>query len=50
MRFVTFKKNNEIRAGLEILNKGIIDINKVDENLPTELNNIIKNYHDQRSN
>ena len=45
MRFVTFKKNNEIRAGLEILNKGIIDINKVDENLPTELNNIIRNYH-----
>ena len=44
MRFITFKKNNEIRAGLEILNKGIIDINKVDENLPTELNNIIKNY------
>ena len=45
MRFITFKKNNEIRAGLEILNKGIIDINKVDENLPTELNNIIRNYH-----
>ena len=44
MRFITFKKNNEIRAGLEILNKGIIDINKVDENLPTDLNNIIKNY------
>ena len=44
MRFVTFKKNNEIRAGLEILNKGIIDINKVDKNLPTDLNNIIKNY------
>ena len=44
MRFVTFKKNNEIRAGLEILNKGIIDINKVDENLPNDLNNIIKNY------
>ena len=44
MRFVTFKKNNEIRAGLEILNKGIIDINKVDKNLPNELNNIIKNY------
>ena len=44
MRFVTFKKNNEIRAGLEILNKGIIDINKVDKNLPNDLNNIIKNY------
>ncbi len=44
MRFVTFKKNNEIRAGLEILNKGIIDINKEDKNLPTDLNNIIKNY------
>ena len=44
MRFVTFKKNNEIRVGLEILNKGIIDINKEDENLPTDLNNIIKNY------
>ena len=45
MRFITFKKNNEIRAGLEIINKGIIDINKVNENLPTDLNNIIKNYH-----
>ena len=44
MRFITFKKNNEIRAGLEILNKGIIDINKVDKNLPNDLNNIIKNY------
>ena len=44
MRFVTFKKKNEIRTGLEILNKGIIDINKVDKNLPTDLNNIIKNY------
>ena len=44
MRFVTFKKNNDIRAGLEILNKGIIDINKVDKNLPNDLNNIIKNY------
>ena len=44
MRFVTFKKNNEIRVGLEILNKGIIDINKVDKNLPNDLNNIIKNY------
>ena len=45
MRFITFKKNNEIRPGLEILNKGIIDINKVNENLPKDLNNIIKNYH-----
>ena len=45
MRFISFKKDNETRAGLEILNKGIIDINKVDENLPTDLNNIIKNYH-----
>ena len=45
MRFVTFKKNNEIRAGLEILNKGIIDINKVDKNLPNDLNNIIKNSY-----
>ncbi len=44
MRFITFKKNNEIRAGLEILNKGIIDINKVDKNLPTDINNVIKNY------
>ena len=44
MRFVTFKKNNNPRAGLEILNKGIIDLNKVDKNLPTDLNNIIKNY------
>ena len=45
MRFITFKKNNEIRPGLQILNKGIIDINKVNENLPKDLNNIIKNNH-----
>ena len=44
MRFISFKKNNEIRAGLEILNKGIIDINRLDENLPADLNIIIKNY------
>ena len=44
---ISFKKDNEIRAGLEIINKGIIDINKVDENLPTDLNNIIKNYFDK---
>jgi len=44
MRFITFKKNNETRVGLEILNKGIIDLNKIDQNLPTDLNNIIKNY------
>jgi len=44
MRFITFKKNNKIRAGLEILNNGIIDLNKIDQNLPTDLNNIIKNY------
>tara|TARA_B100000963_G_scaffold97693_1_gene84367 strand:+ start:774 stop:1661 length:888 start_codon:yes stop_codon:yes gene_type:complete len=44
MRFITFKKNNEIRAGLEILNNGIIDLNKIDQNIPTDLNNIIKNY------
>ena len=44
MRFVTFKKNSMIRAGLEILNRGIIDINKVNNNLPNDLNKIIKNY------
>ena len=44
MRFVTFKKNSMIRAGLEILNRGIIDINKVNKNLPNDLNKIIKNY------
>ncbi len=44
MRFITFKKNNEIKVGLEILNNGIIDLNKIDQNLPTDLNNIIKNY------
>ena len=50
MRFITFKKNNEIRPGLEILNKDIIDINKVNENLPKDLNNIVKLSFDQRSN
>ena len=44
MRFVTFKKNSVIRAGLEILNRGIIDINKANKNLPHDLNKIIKNY------
>ena len=44
MRFVTFKKNNMVRAGLEILNRGIIDINKANKNLPNDLNKIIKNY------
>ncbi|MAK12902.1 MAG: hydrolase [Candidatus Pelagibacter sp.] len=44
MRFVTFKKNNNIRVGLEILNKGIIDVNKANNNLPNDLNNIIKKY------
>ncbi len=44
MRFVTFKKNSMIRAGLEILHSGIIDINKADKNLPNDLNKIIKNY------
>jgi 2-keto-4-pentenoate hydratase/2-oxohepta-3-ene-1,7-dioic acid hydratase in catechol pathway len=44
MRFVTFKKNNMVRAGLEILNRGIIDINKANKNLPHDLNKIIKNY------
>ena len=44
MRFVTFKKNSMIRAGLEILDRGIIDINKANKNLPNDLNKIIKNY------
>ena len=44
MRFVTFKKNSVIRVGLEILNRGIIDINKANKNLPHDLNKIIKNY------
>ena len=44
MRFVTFKKNSVIRVGLEILNRGIIDINKANKNLPNDLNKIIKNY------
>ena len=44
MRFVTFKKNSMIRVGLEILDSGIIDINKANKNLPNDLNKIIKNY------
>ena len=44
MRFVTFKKNSVIRLGLEILKRGIIDINKANKNLPHDLNKIIKNY------
>ncbi len=45
MRFITFEKNQEIKVGLEILGKGIIDLKKIDQKLPANLNSIIKNYN-----
>jgi len=44
MRFVTFEQNKETKAGLEILGKGIIDLQKVDKKIPNSLNEIIKSF------
>lgn len=44
MRFVTFEQNKEIKVGLEILGKGIIDLQKVDKKIPNSLNEIIKSF------
>jgi len=44
MRFVTFEKNKKIKVGLEILDKGIIDLKKIDKEIPNNLNSLIKNY------
>lgn len=44
MRFVTFEQNKETKVGLEILGKGIIDLQKVDKKIPNSLNEIIKSF------
>ncbi len=42
MRFITFEHNKEIKVGIEILGKGIVDLQKVDKKIPNSLNEIIK--------
>jgi len=44
MRFVTFEQNKETKVGLEILGKGIIDLQKADKKIPNSLNEIIKSF------
>jgi 2-keto-4-pentenoate hydratase/2-oxohepta-3-ene-1,7-dioic acid hydratase in catechol pathway len=44
MRFVTFEQNKKTKVGLEILGKGIIDLQKVDKKIPNSLNEIIKSF------
>ena len=44
MRFITFKKDNKVSVGLEIKDKGIIDLKKLDPEIPNSLNEIIKNF------
>lgn len=44
MRFVTFEKNGKINVGLDILDKGIVDIKKIGSDIPNTLNEIIQSY------
>ena len=44
MRFISFEKDKDIKAGLELLGKGIIDLNHLDSTIPNNLNSIIKNF------
>ena len=44
MRFISFKKDKDIKVGLELLGKGIIDLNHLDSTIPNNLNDIIKNF------
>ncbi|MEK9717179.1 MAG: fumarylacetoacetate hydrolase family protein, partial [Pelagibacteraceae bacterium] len=44
MRFITFEHNKEIKVGIEILGKGIVDLQKVDKKIPNSLNEIIKSF------
>ena len=44
MRFISFKKDKDIKVGLELLGKGIIDLNHFDSTIPNNLNDIIKNF------
>ena len=44
MRFISFEKDKDIKVGLELLGKGIIDLNHLDSTIPNNLNDIIKNF------
>ena len=44
MGFVSFKKENKINSGLEILGKGIIHLNKIDQQIPNTINEIIQDF------
>lgn len=44
MRFISFEKDKDIKVGLELLGKGIIDLNYLDSTIPNNLNSIIKNF------
>jgi 2-keto-4-pentenoate hydratase/2-oxohepta-3-ene-1,7-dioic acid hydratase in catechol pathway len=44
MRFISFKKDKDIKVGLELLGQGIIDLNHLDSTIPNNLNDIIKNF------
>ena len=44
MRFISFEKDKDIKVGLELLGKGIIDLNHLDSTIPNNLNSIIKNF------
>ena len=44
MRFISFKKNNETYAGLELVGEGVIQLIKIDKSIPNSINEIIKNY------
>ena len=44
MRFISFTKNNETYAGLELVGEGVIQLTKIDKSIPNSINEIIKNY------
>ena len=44
MRFISFEKDKDIKVGLELLGRGIIDLNHLDSTIPNNLNDIIKNF------
>lgn len=44
MRFISFEKDKDIKVGLELLGQGIIDLNHLDNSIPNNLNDIIKNF------
>ena len=38
MRFISFKKNNESYAGLELVGEGVIQLTKIDKSIPNSIN------------